>query len=275
MLLAAVLFWLCVSSQPMIGALAAATYGVAILALHRERFTRLLTIGIPVGVALIPIYYMTFLTPALSDNAGAFIRSTAGSIATRATFFAAPFVLSAAAPFLRRNYRPALAFGCVVAVVGVVLLGGVVRYYRSPSGYYGVLHTSHDVYADYFASNAFRPGATYRVLEPSEREDGMYRFIQHRAVLATEFFTESTMHRSWSTDQYGCYAAYKTIDYVVVEKAWEQRNNLNEGDLVRTLVNDGKASVAYSDPGGRFVVYNIEPFVADHQKPSSLSKCAL
>lgn len=275
MLLAVPLLWLCVSSQPLIGSLAAASYGVAVLALHRERFKRLLAIGIPVAVALIPIYYMTSLTPALSDNAGAFVRSTAGSIATRGTFFAAPFVLSWAAPFLRRNYRPALAVGCVVAVVGVLLLGGVVRYYRSPSGYYGVFHTSHDVYADYFASNAFQPGATYRVLEPSEREDGMYRFIQHRAVLATEFFTESTMHRSWSADQYGCYSAYKGIDYVVVERAWEQRNKLNEGELVRSLVNDGEASVTYADPNGRFVVYNIEPFVSDHPKPSSLSQCSL
>jgi hypothetical protein len=272
---AAVLLWLSVSSQPLIGSLAAGVYGASILALHRERFTRMLAIGLPVGVALIPIYYMTSLTPALSDNTAAFVRSTLGSIVTRGTFFAAPFVLTWAAPFLRRNYRPALAFGCVAAVVGVIFLGGIVRYYRSPSGYYGVFHQSHDVYAGYFASNAFHPGATYRVLEPSEREDGMYRFIQHRAVLATEFFTESTMHRSWSTDQYGCYAAYKSINYVVVERAWEERNHLNEGELVRSLVNDGKASVTYSDPDGRFVVYDIEPFVADHPKPSSLSQCSL
>lgn len=272
---AGVLLWLCVSSQPLIGTLAAGVYGLAILALHRERFARLVAIGLPVGVALIPIYYMTSLTPSLSDNTSAFIRSTASSIATRGTFFAAPFVLSWAAPILRRNYRPALALGCVAAVVGVMFLGGVVRYYRSPSGYYGVFHTSHDVYADYFASNAFQPGATYRVLEPSEREDGMYRFIQHRAVLATEFFTESTMQRSWSSDQYGCYAAYKGINYVVIERAWEDRNKLNEGELVRSLVNEGKASVTYADPDGRFVVYNIEPFVAEQQKPSSLSQCSL
>jgi hypothetical protein len=272
---AGVLMWLCVSSQPMIGSLAVGGYGIAILMLHRERARRLLAVGVPAGIALLPIYYMTSLTPALSDNAGAFVRSTAGSIVSRGTFFAAPFVLSWAAPWLRRYYRPALAFGCVAAVSGVLFMGGVVRFYRSPSGYYGAFHWSSDAYAEYFASDSFQPGATYRVLEPSEREDGMYRFIKNRAVLATEFFTESTMHRNWSAEQYGCYAAYKGIDYVVVEKAWEERNHLNEGELVRSLVGDGKASVAYSDPGGRFSVYNMEPFVGGYAKPDSLSECHL
>ncbi|MEO8456698.1 MAG: glycosyltransferase family 2 protein [Chloroflexota bacterium] len=272
---AGVLMWLSVSSQPLIGSLAVAVYGVGTLVLHRERFTRLLAVGIPTGVALLPIYYMTSLTPSLTDNATGFIRTTLSSIAERSTYFAAPFILSAAAPLLRRYYRPALSFGVVVAVLGILFLGGVVRFYRSPGGYYGVLHTSSDVYAEYFASPSFQPGATYRVLEPSEREDGMYRFIQHRAVLSNEFFTESTMHRSWSTQQYGCYAAYKSIQYVVVESAWEQRTGQNEGDLVRSLVSDGKASVAYTDPSGRFAVYNIEPFVAGQTKPSSLSECSL
>jgi hypothetical protein len=76
----------------------------------------------------------------------------------------------------------------VAAVIGVLFLGGIIRFYRSPSGYYGVIHDSSDVYAQYFASPAFQPGMTYRVLEPRERSDGMYRFIQHRAVLSNEFF---------------------------------------------------------------------------------------
>ncbi|HEY8766128.1 MAG TPA: glycosyltransferase family 2 protein [Dehalococcoidia bacterium] len=272
---AALLLWLCVSSQPVMGSLAAGVYGLAILALHRERFGRLLMIGAPVGLALIPIYWMTLMTPSLSDNTAAFVRSTAGSIAARGTFFAAPFALSAAAPLLRRYYRPALSFGVVSAVVGVLFMGGIIRFYRSPSGYYGVLHDSSDVYAQYFASPAFQAGATYRVLEPSEREDGMYRFIQHRAVLSNEFFTESTMFRNWSTDQYGCYAAYKGIDYVVVERAWEERSHLNEGHLLQSLVSSGSASVSYTDPGGRFVVYNIQPFVSVRQKPAALSGCSL
>ncbi len=272
---AAVLLWLSVSSQPLMGTLAAGAYGLAILVLHRERFPRLLAIGVPVGLALVPIYWMTLMTPSLSDSTGAFVRTTISSVLTRGTFFAAPFIVSAGAPYLRRYYRPMLVFSLSTAIVGVLLLGGVVRYYRSPSGYYGVFHASSDVYAQYFDSPSFQAGATYRVLEPSEREDGMYRFIQHRAVLSNEFFTESTMHRNWNADQYGCYAAYKGIDYVVVEKVWQERNGLNEGQLLDSLVADGKASVSYSDPAGRFVVYNIQPFVSGQQKPSSLSECSL
>jgi hypothetical protein len=172
--------------------------------LHRERFGRLLMIGVPVGVALAPIYWMTLMTPSLSDNTAAFVRTTASSIAARGTFFAAPFAFSAAAPLLRHYYRPALSFGVVAAVVGLLFLGGIVRFYRSPSGYYGVIHESSDIYAEYFASSAFQPGMTYRVLEPRERSDGMYRFIQHGAVLSNEFFSESEMYRNWSADQYGC-----------------------------------------------------------------------
>ncbi len=272
---AAVLLWLCVSSQPVMGSLAAGVYGLAILVLHRERFGRLLMIGVPVGLALIPIYWMTLMTPSLSDNTAAFVRTTASSIVARGTFFAAPFAFSAAAPLLRRYYRPALSFGIVAAVVGVLFMGGIVRFYRSPSGYYGVIHDSSDVYAQYFASPAFQPGMTYRVLEPRERSDGMYRFIQHGAVLSNEFFSESEMYRNWSADQYGCYAAYKGVDYVVVERAWEQRSHLNEGQLLQSLVSSGSASVSYTDPGGRFVVYNIQPFVSGRQKPSALSGCSL
>jgi hypothetical protein len=257
------------------GSLAAGVYGLAILALHRERFRRLLMISAPVVVTLIPIYWMTLMTPSLSDNTTAFVRTTVSSIVARGTFFAAPFAFSAAVPLLRRYYRPALSFGVVAAVVGVLIMGGIVRFNRSPSGYYGVIHDSSDIYAQYFASPAFQPGMTYRVLEPRERADGMYRFIQHRAVLSNEFFSESEMYRNWSTDQYGCYAAYKGIDYVVVERSWEERNHLNEGQLVQSLVSSGSARVSYTDPGGRFVVYNIQPFVSGRQKPASLSGCSL
>jgi hypothetical protein len=137
------------------------------------------------------------------------------------------------------------------------------------------LHPSSDVYAAFFASPDFQPGMTYRVLEPSEREDGMYRFIRHGAILSSEFFTESTFHRPWNIDQYACYTAYKQVDFVVVERAWERRVRFNEGDLLKSLVAGGRANVTYADPAGRFVVYNIQPFVAGRQKPSSLSQCSL
>src|SRR5437867_5458739 len=132
------------------------------------------------------------------------------------------------------------------------MLGGFIGFYRAPSGYWGVVHDSSDVYAAFFASPEFQPGMTYRVLEPSEREDGMYRFIRHGAVLSNEFFTESTFHRPWNMEQYACYTAFKRVDFVVVERVWERRLHFNEGDLLSSLVARGQASITYADPGGRF-----------------------
>jgi hypothetical protein len=234
-----------------------------------------LLVAVPAGVALVPVYWMTLSTPAVNDDPSAFIRTTTSSLISRGSWFAAPFILSWAAPWLRRNYRPMLGLGLASSALGVFLLGGFIGFHRAPSGYWGIFHDSSDVYASYFASAQFQPGKTYRVLEPSEREDGMYRFIRHGAVLSSEFFTESTFHRPWNLDQYACYTAFKQVDFVVVERAWERRVRFNEGELLKSLVADGRASVSYTDPAGRFVVYDIQRFVAGQPRPSSLSRCPL
>ena len=272
---AALLLWLAVSSHPLIGSLAAAAYLAITVAHSQGELRRVLLIAAPVGLALAPIYWMTLSTPALGDDPSVFILTTIHSVLARGSWFAAPFIISWAAPWLRRNYRPVLAFSSAAAAAGVLLLGGVLRYDRAPSGYFGVLHPSSDVYAAFFASPDFQPGMTYRVLEPSEREDGMYRFIRHGAILSNEFFTESTFHRPWNINQYACYTAYKQVDFVVVERAWERRVKFNESDLLKSLVTGGQANARYADPAGRFVVYDIQPFVAGQHKPSSLSQCSL
>jgi len=273
--LAALLLWLTVSSHPMIGSLTSGAYLAIYSAVHRGRARDLLIVVVPVGLALLPIYWMTLSTPAVNDEPSAFVRTTISSIVSRGLWFAAPFVLSLVAPWLRRNYRPVLGLGFASSALGVVVLGGFIGFHGAPSGYWGILHDSSDVYAAFFASPEFQPGMTYRVLEPSEREDGMYRFMRHGAVLSNEFFTESTFHRPWNMEQYGCYTAFKRVDFVVVEQAWEHRMHFNEGDLLKSLVYRGQARIAYADPSGRFVVYNIQPFVAGQHRPSSLSQCPL
>jgi len=272
---AALLLWLTISSHPVIGSLTSGLYLAIYTGLHRERARELLLLVVPVGLALVPVYWMTLSTPAVNEEPTAFVRTTISSIVSRGSWFAAPFVLSWVAPWLRRNYRPALGLGFASSALGVFMLGGFIGFYRAPSGYWGVVHDSSDVYAAFFASPEFQPGMTYRVLEPSEREDGMYRFIRHGAVLSNEFFTESTFHRPWNMEQYACYTAFKRVDFVVVERVWERRLHFNEGDLLSSLVARGQASITYADPGGRFVVYNIQRFVAGQHKPSSLSQCPL
>ena len=155
------------------------------------------------------------------------------------------------------------------------MLAGFVHYEGAPGGYYGATHRSSDIYAAFFQSPSFQPGATYRVLEPTEREDGMYRFMRHGAVLSNEFFNESVFRRGWTEPQYGCYAAFKGIDFVVVEKAYLARWRVNEGTLLQSLVNEGNANVVYTDPAGRFTVYDIRDFTSAQSKPHSLKDCGV
>ncbi|TMB98545.1 MAG: glycosyltransferase family 2 protein [Chloroflexi bacterium] len=259
-LLAALLLWLTVSSHPVVGTAVAGGYGLCILAFDRQKLRPLLTLGVPVALALIPIYWMTSLTPAINENSFNTIEtSVIYSTLSRSTYFAMPFLLSALVPFIRRHYRPILGASFATGISGFLVLSGIIHYDRGPSGYYG----------------AFHPGATYRVLEPSEREDGMYHFMRHGAVLSNEFFTESVFHRGWTRDQYACYTAFKGVDYVVFERAWYQRTHMNEGQLLDSLVSDRVASIVYRDPRGRFLVYDVRPFVSEQHRPGSLKECRL
>jgi hypothetical protein len=161
----------------------------------------------------------------------------------------------------------------MAAVGGILFATGPLN--RHHGSYYGAVHGSSDIYVGYFASASFVPGATYRVLEPNEREDGMYYFIRHGAVLANEFFSESVFRRSWTESQYGCFAASKGVDFVVIEREYVRDYATDEPALLQSLVSEGRASVAYHDPQGRFTVYDIQPFANERQQPSSLNECGL
>jgi len=275
-LLAAALLWLTVSSHPVIGTEAAGVYGLCLLIFDRKRVPSLLLLSIPVAVALTPIYWMTALAAGDRETSlGSIAISTADSLLRRGTILAAPFLLTLLAPYVRRFYRPSLAALALVAVLALAWSSGIVQYPGSPGGYYGAIHRSSDVYAAFFRSPGFEPGATYRVLEPTQREDGMYRFMQHGAVISNEFFNEAFPRRSWTEAQYGCYGAFKGIDFVVVEKAYLKRYRVNERDLLDSLVRTGRADITYADPHGRFTVYNIRKFVAEQPKPASLKDCGV
>ncbi len=273
---AAVLLWVSISSHPVIGSVAIAGYGLCLLALDRKRVPAMVALGVPVAIALIPIYWMTSLSPFIDENpSGVFEKTLGWSILTRISYMAEPFALAAIAPLVRRYYRPALAVSASLFMAGFLVLSAIIHYNHGPSGYYGAFHTSSDVYAEFFTSPAFVPGAHYRLLEPSEREDGMYRFIRHGAVLTNEFFTESVFHRGWALDQYACYASYKRVEYVVIEQAWYNRTHENEGQVLDSLVQAGQAGVVYTDPQSRFTVYDIRKFVTEKRRPDSLSECNL
>jgi hypothetical protein len=202
---------------------------------------------------------MTLHTPALSETSlGTVAASVADSLSRRLTIVALPIALGDAWPWLRQRYLPVFGAGLTVLGIGVALATGPVQVQPGVGSYYGALHGERHLYDDFMASDAFRPGAVYRVLEPNEREDGMYRLIQHEAVLAHEFFSESVGRRNWrSAAEYRCYLAGKGVEYVVVEGEFQRQFHTNEASLLEGMVAAGDASVAYRDPGGRFVVYDV------------------
>jgi glycosyltransferase involved in cell wall biosynthesis len=273
-LFAAVLLWLTVSSHPIIGGLSAGVYALCLLVLDRPKVRPLALLSIPVAVALVPVLWMMMLTPSIRENSlRTVILSVLDVLPRRGSVVMAPFLFTALAPYLSRFYRPSLAVIAGGAAVGVLLATGPFDFHQG--GYYGALHRSTNVYAGFFQSAQFQPGATYRVLEPNEREDGMYRFIQHGAVLSNEFFSESLFRRNWTEPQYACFAAFKAIDYVVVEKAYVHQFHYHEENLLQSLVRSGQAELAYADPGGKFNVYDIRRFAAEQPKPASLRECGV
>ena len=271
---AAVLLWLTVSTQPIVGGAAAVAYGVYVLATKREEARPLLLLSLPVAVALVPIYWMSLLTPSVRENSlRTVVLSVLDVFPRRGTLYLLPFVFTGLAPFIRRSYRVSFAI-VVLSLAGGVAFSSDAAIAHHGS-YYGALHGSSDIYETFFASSSFQPGASYRVLEPNEREDGMYRFIRHGAVLSNEFFSESTFRRNWTEPQYACYVAFKSIDYVVVERAYQHVFRRNELGLLQSLVTEHRASVAYADPAGRFTAYDVRPFARERQKPASLDECGI
>jgi len=273
-LLAAPLLWLTVSSHPIVGAFAVGLYGLWLLALDRARVRPLVLLSIPVGLALIPIFWMTLLTSSIRENSlRTVVFSVLDVLPRRGAVMMAPFIFVLIAPLVRRFYLPTFAVFAGFLTLGLLMTTGPLRV--SHGSYYGAVHFSSDIYADFFDSPQFVPGATYRVLEPNEREDGMYRFIQHGAVLSNEFYSESVFRRSWTEAQYGCYLAFKGVDYVVIEKAYLRQWPVNEQDLLGSLVGAGRAGVSYTDPTGKFNVYDVRRFASERTAPAALSECEM
>jgi hypothetical protein len=258
-LLATPLLWLTVASHPVVGIPAVAGYSSYAWLRRREALPSVLASVALSAPALAPVIWMTLHTPALSEAPlGTVAASVADSLSRRLTIFALPIAAGEAWPWLRQRYLPVFGAGLAALGIGVALATGPVQVHPGVGSYYGALHGERHIYDEFLASDAFRPGAVYRVLEPNEREDGMYRLIQHGAVLAHEFFSESEQHRNWpSLADYRCYLARKEVDYVAVERDFQRQFHTNEAALLGELLAQGEAQVAYVDPAGRFIIYDV------------------
>jgi hypothetical protein len=276
-LIAAPLLWLAVSSHPIMGTFAVIVYVIATALRYPFRLRQLLLVCLAIAPALVPIYWMTLHTPSVSENSLLkMVGSILDTVTRRGTVFLLPFALAAFAAAIRRHYRRALGAFAIVSLAGVAFVTGPLYVGDLNRGdYMGAFRSSHDIYASYFDSPAFEAGATYRVMEPKGREDGMYRFIKHGAVLSNDFFSESLQRRNWQMHQYDCYLAFKRVDFVVVEKAYITEYKKDEASLLTRFVDRGDAQVAYNDPRGLFTVYNVRDRVVQQQRPASLRECRL
>src|SRR5205814_1983025 len=105
----------------------------------------------------------------------------------RLTLLAIPLLIVEFTPAVWRRQR------LVLAAVGVGALGIAGASMLEPP--IGLWEQSQPRFADYLAQHPVEPGASYRVLLSTHREDGMYEFMRAGATLSTEFFSES-IHRN-------------------------------------------------------------------------------
>jgi hypothetical protein len=273
-LLAGVFLWLALSTHPVVGSVGVAGYSAALLLFDRPRVGKLAILCVPVAIALVPVVWMMLLTPAAGENSlKTEILAVLRVIPRRGTIMLAPFVLALLKPLVLRYYRVSLAFFAAALGVGLMLATSPIAI--GDGSYYGVTHRSSDIYATFFASPQFHPGAVYRVMEPNDREDGMYFFIQNGAVLANEFFTESIFSNDWTVSQYECFLSYKEVSYVVIEQAFVDSDHTNEKNLLGSFVTSGLAAITYADSAGRFTVYDVQASNAQTPRPTSFDSCGI
>jgi len=279
--LAAVALWFTVSTHPIEGGLAVALYLVLAAARRRSDRLPLLLVALAALPFLAPSIYFAIDTPALGENTWRTVALSIGEdLPRRGSVLLAPFVLTWAAPFLRRHYRTAgIAFAVAAAPVvllGSGALGGLpgIGGWANQGGYTGIVSAaSQTEYSGYMGSGDLQAGTVYRVLSPNDREQGAYYLIRHHGVLANELFSESQRRSSWAETNYRCYLAAKHIDRVVVERGYAAQFKTNEPSMLADLASHGQAQVSYRSPRGRLTVYDVTSFRDSGPAPASVKDC--
>ncbi len=274
--LATVLAWLTLSTHPLMGGFAIAGYGLYLAWQDRELLRRMIGTTLVAGLFALPFLWMTLQTPAAGEHSFIAIgASILDSVTRRGTVVFLPLLLPHIEPALSRNYFRVLPLAAIGLLAGVAFSAGIVPIGDLNHGTYsGAMRHGSDLYGQFFQSPAFVPGAVYRVMEPTDREEGVYRFMKRGAVIGNEFFSESFQRRDWSETQFVCYARAKSIQYEVLESAYNRDYQTNEGAIVQQLVAGSQASIAFVDPAGQFTVYDLRPLLAEGQPPD-ISQCGL
>jgi hypothetical protein len=274
---AVALLWLAVSSHPALGLFGVGGYGVYLVLCDRDRLRSYVAVCTIATPFVAPFVYMTLSTPAAGESSTLTLLGSQGeAMLRRGSVMFFPLLAPYLAAFVRRNYLLVLPAAVAMSLATLAITSGAVRWDDyNRGGYPGVFNHADEAYKGFFASPEFEAGRRYRVVSPTDREEGPYAFIRHGAVLTNGFFSESWQRRDWTEEQFACYAAYKGMDFDVVEAAYARSYKKNEAGLLEQMVRDHRAAVAYSDPEQRFTVYDVRPLVKATPKPGSVDECGL
>ena len=187
-----------------------------------------------------PAIWLVLASPSVGDSSRTtLLGNFFGTVSLRAIVIASPFIGLAIlrTPFAR---VPALLF------VGLITLNVVLVPVRHNEFAWTALTRDADTsFESFFQTNAFAPGATYRVLRVADGKVAMYQMIQHRGRLDSELFPESIDRRSWpDAQQYAQFLEERRVDYVVIFNNYDQRYKTNEHNLLEVL-SSGLGDVSY------------------------------
>lgn len=125
--------------------------------------------------------------------------------------------------------------------------------------------------ARFAASDAFRSGATYRVLRVADGKIGMYQLLRHGARLDSEFFPESIDRRSWpTTSAYRSFLRHREVDFVMLWGGYDAVFHTNEHHLLEELGRQGcedRTWVRLALHTDDFDLYSVDPCTAVSGSP--------
>lgn len=225
-------------------------YNVVTFASRKDRRGPVLYAVVPSLPVVGAVAWYSLQAPSVGANSTVFLFfAILETAVTRSTLFFLPFLLVKFKKVLSgRKVGVAIASSMMVISIATALPFGALQ---------GLVTQANDPYIAFLSSDAFRPGAHYRLLEASDREQGHYFLVQHGAVLSQELFSESQVRRNWTPKTYRCFLSAKGIDYVIINRGYNQMFRTNEEKLLEEMVLQGESQRAYVDPVNGFNVYDV------------------
>ena len=206
-------------------------------------------------VIALPAVWIVLASPSVGDASTRTLLTTFfGTVSLRAIVVAAPFIGIVAQRTPLTRIQPLLFAGLIALTIGLIPI--------RQNGYaIGALTRSPDAsLLTFIRSDAFKAGATYRILRVGDGKVGMYDLVRNGAHLDSEPFPESIDRRSFSSaDEYLAFLDHRRVDYVIVYDAYDIRYHTNEHHLLREIAAAGSARgcLALAATGTGYEVYLV------------------